>query len=110
MRHNVEHGNRGKLVLAKLGIAYAVPTSSTTLDEVAFKMIMSDSAMKRQRHLTKADVKSAYTNAWTSRGKRFRRCPDTAPYRRAIRRGRGTPMVLQLEPPLFGEPQAGWEW
>jgi hypothetical protein len=33
-----------------------------------------------QRHLTKADVmKSAYTNAWTSRGKGFLRCPDTAP-------------------------------
>ena len=58
VRHNVD-GNRGKRVLARLGIAYAVPTSSTTLDEVAFKMIISDSA-KRQRHLTKADVKSAW--------------------------------------------------
>ena len=69
VRHNVD-GNRGKRVLAKRGIAYGIPTSSTTLDEVAFKMIVSDSA-NRQRYLTKADVKSAYTNAWTSRGKRF---------------------------------------
>ena len=104
VRHNVD-GNRGKRVLAKLGIAYAVPTSSTTLDEVAFKMIMSDSA-KRQRFLTKADVKSAYTNAHTSRGKRFLRCPDTAQEFDED----GTPMVLELGPPLFGEPQAGYEW
>jgi len=76
VRHNVD-GNRGKRVLAKRGIAYGFPTSSTTLDEVAFKMIVSDAA-DRQRYLTKADVKSAYTNAWTSRGKRFLKCPDTA--------------------------------
>ncbi len=76
VRHNVD-GNRGKRVLAKRGIAYGFPTSSTTLDEVAFKMIVSDAA-DRQRFLTKADVKSAYTNAWTSRGKRFLKCPDTA--------------------------------
>ena len=104
VRHNVD-GNRGKRVLARLGIAYAVPTSSTTLDEVAFKMIISDSA-KRQRHLTKADVKSAYTNAATSRGKRFLRCPDTAPEFDED----GTEMVLELGPPLFGEPEAGYEW
>ena len=104
VRHNVD-GNRGKRVLAKLGIAYAVPTSSTTLDEVAFKMIISDSA-KRQRFLTKADVKSAYTNAATSRGKRFLRCPDTAPEFDED----GTELVLELGPPLFGEPEAGYEW
>ena len=104
VRHNVD-GNRGKRVLAKLGIAYAVPTSSTTLDEVAFKMIISDSA-ERQRYLTKADVKSAYTNAATSRGKRFLRCPDTAPEFDED----GTEMVLELGPPLFGEPEAGYEW
>jgi hypothetical protein len=104
VRHNVD-GNRGKRVLARLGIAYAVPTSSTTLDEVAFKMIISDSA-KRLRYLTKADVKSAYTNAATSRGKRFLRCPDTAPEFDED----GTEMVLELGPPLFGEPEAGYEW
>ncbi len=91
--------------LFKRGIAYGFPTSSTTLDEVAFKMIVSDAA-DRQRYLTKADVKSAYTNAWTSRGKRFLKCPDTAQEFDED----GTPMVLELGPPLFGEPEAGREW
>jgi hypothetical protein len=68
-------------------------------------MIISDSA-KRQRHLTKADVKSAYTNAATSRVKRFLRCPDTAPEFDED----GTEMVLKLGPPLFGEPEVGYEW
>ena len=104
VRHNVD-GNRGKRVLAKRGIAYGIPTSSTTLDEIAFKMMVSDAA-NRQRYLTKADVKSAYTNAWTSRGKRFLKCPDTAQEFDED----GTPMVLELGPPLFGEPEAGREW
>ncbi len=52
VRHNVD-GNRGKRVLAKRGIAYGIPTSSTTLDEIAFKMMVSDAA-NRQRFLTKA--------------------------------------------------------
>jgi hypothetical protein len=68
-------------------------------------MMVSDAA-NRQRYLTKADVKSAYTNAWTSRGKRFLKCPDTAQEFDED----GTPMVVELGPPLFGEPEAGWEW
>ncbi len=51
-------------------------------------------------------MKSAYTNAATSRGKRFLRCPDTAPEFDED----GTELVLELGPPLFGEPEAGYEW
>ena len=104
VRHNVD-GNRGKRVLASRGIAYGVPTSSTTLDEMAFKMLISDSA-KRMRRLTKADVKQAYTNATTARGKRFLECPDSCQEFDED----GTRMVLELGPPLFGEPEAGREW
>ena len=93
VRHNVD-GNRGKRVLASRGIAYGVPTSSTTLDEMAFKMLISDSA-KRTHRLTKADVKQAYTNATTTRGKRFLECPATC---QEFDKD-GTRMVLELGPP-----------
>jgi hypothetical protein len=70
-----------------------------------FKMLVSDAA-GRKRTKTKADVSSAYTNAKTTRGKRFLRCPATCQQFDED----GTPLVLELGPPLFGEPEAGYEW
>ena len=104
VRHNVD-GNRGQYVLKKMNIDYGVPKSSTVLDDVVVKMIISDAAGRR-RTKTKADVSSAYTNASTTRGKRFLRCPATCQQFDED----GTPLVLELGPPLFGEPEAGYEW
>ena len=65
--------------------------------------VVSDVA-GRKRTKTKADVSSAYTNAstrTTTRGKRFLRCPATCQQFDED----GTPLVLELGPPLFGEPE-----
>jgi len=104
VRHNLD-GNRGQFVLKKMNIDYGVPKSSTVLDDIVFKMMVSDAA-GRKRTKTKADVSSAYTNAKTTRGKRFLRCPATCQQFDED----GTPLVLELGPPLFGEPEAGYEW
>jgi hypothetical protein len=104
VRHNLD-GNRGQFILKKMNIDYGVPKSSTVLDDIVFKMMVSDAA-GRKRTKTKADVSSAYTNAKTTRGKRFLRCPATCQQFDED----GTPLVLELGPPLFGEPEAGYEW
>ena len=104
-RHSIDGGPRGKEVLRKAGIESTTPTSSTTMDEVVMKMIFSQAA-KEKRFLTKADVKTAYQNATTKRGRRFMRCPETC----REYDDDGTEMVLELGPPLFGEPEAGYEW
>eukprot|EP00900_Chrysochromulina_parva_P012551 jgi/Chrpa1/21297/Chrysochromulina_OHIO_Genome00025762-RA len=104
VRHNLD-GNRGQFILKKMNIDYGVPKSSTVLDDIVFKMLVSDAA-GRKRTKTKADVSSAYTNAKTTRGKRFLRCPATCQQFDED----GTPLVLELGPPLFGEPEAGYEW
>ena len=98
-------GNRGQYVLKKLDIDYGVPKSSTVLDDIVFKMLVSDAAGRKRTMKTKADVSSAYTNAKTTRGKRFLRCPATCQQFDED----GTPLVLELGPPLFGEPEAGYE-
>ena len=104
VRHNVD-GKRGVRVLESLGIQDDTPTSSSVMDDVCGKMIISDAAA-RDRTLQKADVQKAYTNAETKRGKRYVRCPASC---REYDED-GTEMVLELGPPLFGEPPAGREW
>ena len=104
-RHSLDGGPRGKEVLRKKGIVSTTPTSSTTMDEVVMKMLLSHAAANK-RFLTKADVTQAYTNATTSRGRRFLRCPATCQEYDED----GTELVLELGPPLFGEPEAGYEW
>jgi len=104
-RHSLDGGPRGKEILRKKGIVSTTPTSSTTMDEVVMKMLLSHAAANK-RFLTKADVTQAYTNATTSRGRRFLRCPTTCKEYDED----GTELVLELGPPLFGEPEAGHEW
>ncbi len=48
-------GARGAAMLKRMGIESSVPTSSTMLEDIMVKMLVSDAA-RRQRAVTKADV------------------------------------------------------
>ena len=103
-RHNVD-GNRGRVVNEQMGIDWDVPESSPQACDMVVKMMISD-AKGRRRSMTKADVTTAYQNGKTKRGVRCLKCPQTC----QEYDDDGTPMVMLLGPPLFGEPAAGREW
>ena len=77
-RHNLD-GNRGQFILKKMNIDYGVPKSSTVLDDIGRLRRGGPKAHKDQG----------------GRLQRVHQCVDED----------GTPLVLELGPPLFGEPE-----
>ena len=103
-RHALD-GARLASLRARLGLPPPATGTCNIIDDMALKLLFADLA-RRNRFFAKLDIGDAYLKAKRLRARGYMYMPDTITEYDAD----GTKMVIELNTPLWGETEAGFEW
>ena len=107
-RHCVDGGRLDALLKQRSAGEGGGDFASAVACNLLIKMLLSDAAV-RDRNLTKADVPNAYPQGkrLAGRPKTYMQMPTAF---RNMRGDSGEELCIEMETPMWGETQAGYEW